>query len=116
MLNAVDNNEHEAIVSIISIAELYVGFYKANESRERNIFINGLYSNQQYKILNIDLYIADKSAEIKNETHLRLPDALITASFVMEKCDCLITNDPHFTKANIYIPVYSVKAFCENFL
>ncbi|MHA1146898.1 MAG: type II toxin-antitoxin system VapC family toxin [Promethearchaeota archaeon] len=116
ILNAVDNHELEAVISIITIAELSVGYYKSNELGEKDEFISGLYSNQQYNIINLDLKVADKSAEIRNKTRLKLPDAMITASAVLEQCTCLITNDGRFNNAKKYLSIYSSKEFCENFL
>ena len=116
ILNAVDNHELEAVISIITIAELTVGYYKSNELREKDEFISGLYSNQQYNIINLDLKVADKSAEIRNKTRLKLPDAMITASAILEQCNCLITNDGRFDNAKTFLSVYTSKEFCANFL
>lgn len=116
ILNKIDNNELEAVISIITIAELTVGYYNTNELREKDDFINGIYSNQQYRIIDLDLKVADKSAEIRSQARLKLPDAIITASAILEKCDCLITNDGRFDNATAYISVYSSKEFCEIFI
>lgn len=116
ILKAIDNNELEAVISIVTIAELCVGYYKTNELREKMEFISGLYSNQNYKIIDLDLKVADKSGEIKNMTRLRLPDSIITASSVLEQASYLITNDNRFDNAKDFIPILTSEEFYEQYL
>lgn len=116
ILNAIDNGDLEAIVSIITIAELCVGYYKAGEIIGKDEFIAGLYSNQHYDIIDMNLKIADKSGEIKNKSNLKLPDCIITASTLLEGASCLITNDERFEKAKYYILIHTSKEFYEQYL
>ena len=116
ILEAIDGGEFEAIVSIITIAELCVGYYETNEIRDKDEFIAGLYSNQYYKIIDLNLKVADKSGEIKNKSNLKLPDSIITASSVLEEASCLITNDVSFKKAKDFINIYTSEDFCEKYI
>jgi len=116
VLEAIDESHIEAIVSIVSIAELSVGYYKANELKDKDEFIAGLYSNKNYKIIDLNLKVADKSGEIKCKTNLKLPDCIITASSIIEKAFCLITNDVEFEKAKNFTNIFTSKKFCEDYL
>lgn len=116
ILNAIDNGDLEAIVSVITIAELCVGYYNADEIIDKDEFISGLYSNQYYDIIDMNLKVADKSGEIKNKSNLKLPDCIITASILLEGASCLITNDGRFEKAKFYIPIHTSKEFYEKYL
>lgn len=116
VLEAIEESDIEAIVSIVSIAELSVGYYKANELKDKDEFIAGLYSNKNYKIIDLNLKVADKSGEIKSKTNLKLPDCIITASSILEKAFCLITNDAEFEKAKNFTNIFTSKTFCEDYL
>ena len=51
ILAAIDDQdtEYQAIVSIIVITELSIGYYINKEILEKNQFLSGLYSNKKYK-------------------------------------------------------------------
>ena len=68
ILAAIDNQDtkYQAIVSIIVITELLIGYYTNNEILEKNQFLSGLYSNKKYKILDYNRDLADKSAELRS--------------------------------------------------
>ena len=59
ILEEIDNEESEfnAIISIITLTELSVGFYKNKEITEKDEFISGLYSNKKYKVIDLNLNI-----------------------------------------------------------
>ncbi len=113
ILEAIDRGDLESVVSIVTIAELCVGYYKSNEIKEKDEFIAVLHSNKYYKIVNLDLKIADKSGQIKEKTNLKLPDCIIIASSLMESASILITNDLEFQKAKNLIEVMPSKEFCK---
>jgi len=116
ILEAVDDGKLKANISIITIAELCVGYYKENELKEKDEFISSLYSNQYYRIIDLNLKIADKSGEIKYKTKLKLPDCVIIASLIQEGVSCLITNDSRFDKAKDFISIYKSEEFYKNFI
>lgn len=116
ILEAIEGGEFEAIISIIIITELCVGYYRTNEKKEKDDFLAGLYSNHCYKIINLNLKVADKSGEIKDKTNLKLPDSIITASSILEKASCLITNDDGFKKAKDLITIYTSKEFYQKYI
>jgi len=111
-----NDDELKAVVSIITITELSVGYYKNNEIKEKDEFISGLYSNKKYKICDLGLNISDKAAELRAEINLKLPDGLIIATALVEGCDVLITNDSKFEKIETPIDIYNSQKFYEKYL
>ncbi len=116
ILDAVDRSEIEAIVSIITIAELCVGYYKNKEIKDKEDFIAGLYANKSYKIIDFGLKLADMSGDIKNTTHLKLPDCIIIASSILEQVPILITNDSKFDKAKELLKIMTPETFCNKYI
>jgi len=116
ILNAIDEGELKAVISIISIAELCVGYYRKNELIDKDKFLAGIYSNKNYAMVEMNLKVADKAGEIKNKSNLKLPDSIITASILLEGASCLITNDGRFDNAKDFISVFTSKEFYENYL
>jgi predicted nucleic acid-binding protein len=118
ILAEVDNQESEylAIISIIVITELSIGYYANNEILEKNEFLSGLYSNKKYKILDFDRNLADKSAELRSKIKLKLPDCIILASALMENSEVIITNDSGFDKVKKFIKILNSKEFFEEYL
>ncbi len=116
ILNAIDEGELKAVISIISITELCVGYYRKNELIDKDEFIAGIYLNKNYNMIEMNLKVADKAGEIKNKGNLKLPDSIITASILLEGASCLITNDGGFENAKDFISVFTSKEFYENYL
>ncbi len=118
ILEAVDNGNRDlqAIVSVITITELCVGYYRNNELIDKDEFISGLSSNKNYKILDYDLNIADKTAELRSKINLKLPDCAIIASALIEGSKILVTNDSGFDKAKSVIKIYNSQEFFEEHL
>ena len=116
VLEAIDESDIEAIVSIVTITEIFVGYYKTNELKDKDDFIAGIYSNKNYKIIDLDLKVADKSGEIMCKTNLKLPDCIITASSILEQAFCLITNDVEFEKAKNLTNILTSKKFCDEYI
>ena len=93
-----ENSELNAIISIITLTELSVGYYKNKEIMDKEEFISGLYSNKKYKIRDLNINIADKAAEIRSQINLKIPDCIIIATALKENSEVLITNDSEFGK------------------
>jgi predicted nucleic acid-binding protein len=118
ILAAIDDQdtEYQAIVSIIVITELSIGYYINNEILEKNQFLSGLYSNKKYKTLDFDRELADKSAELRSKISLKLHDCIILASALNENAEMIITNDSGFEKAKKFIKILNSQEFFEEYL
>ncbi len=116
ILEAIDQGEMEAVISIVTIAELIIGYYKNKELKEKEEFIRGLYANKNYKIINLDFILAEKAGEIKSKTNLKMPDCIIIASSILEKVPILITNDSKFDKAKDLLQIMVPEEFYLKYL
>ena len=112
-----ENSELNAIISIITLTELSVGYYKNKEIMDKEEFISGLYSNKKYKIRDLNINIADKAAEIRSQINLKIPDCIIIATALKENSEVLITNDSEFEKkAKSLIKIQNSQDFFNEYL
>lgn len=116
ILDAIEDGQLKGVISIITIAELCVGYYNVNKPKEKDEYISKLYSQDNFIIVNLDRVVADQSAKIRSKTNLRLPDSIIVAASLLEKVSLLISNDDRFNQAERFIKVCTSEEFCENYL
>ncbi|KKM94739.1 hypothetical protein LCGC14_1195320 [marine sediment metagenome] len=116
ILDAIDDGKLTGVISIITIAELCVGYFDVNKSNEKDEYLSNLYSQENYKIINLDRVIADQSAKIRSETNLRLPDSIIVATSLHERVSFLISNDEKFNQVKKLIKICTSEDFCKNYL
>ncbi|MEE9378334.1 MAG: PIN domain-containing protein [Candidatus Lokiarchaeia archaeon] len=116
ILDAIEDGQLKGVISIITIAELCVGYYNVNKPKEKDEYISKLYSQDNFIIVNLDRVVADQSAKIRSKTNLRLPDSIIVAVSLLEKVSFLISNDERFNQAEKLIKVCTSEEFCENYL
>ena len=116
ILDAIEDGQLKGVISIITIAELCVGYYNVNKPNEKDEYISNLYSQDNYIIVNLERIIADQSAKIRSETNLRLPDCIIVAASLHNKVSFLISNDGRFKRAENLIKVCTSEEFCKNYL
>lgn len=100
LLDLIDAGEVEAVVSVITIAELSTGYYLAGDERGRREFLLHLLSSENYVVAEVDVGVADSAGRIRAETGLRLPDSIIVASGLREDVDLIVTHDEEFSKAS----------------
>lgn len=103
VLDAVDDGKIQAIISVLSVAELCAGYYSAGDEMGKRDLITHLVSSRGFTIVELDLKLADAAGRIRAETGLRLPDAIIVASGVARGAEYVITHDEEFGKANQYL-------------
>jgi len=99
ILDLVDDGRLFGIVSTISVAELSVGYYATGDEVGLRRFLLHLLSSENYQLVDVDSRVAELAGKIRNETGLRLPDALIIASGLKAEADCVITSDEELKKA-----------------
>jgi predicted nucleic acid-binding protein len=116
ILDAIEDGQLKGVVSIITIAELCVGYYNINKPKEKDEYLSKLYSQDNYIIVNLDRGLADQSAKIRSETNLRLPDSIIVAASLREKVSFLISNDGKFNQVENLIKMCTSEEFCKNYL
>ncbi len=112
VLDSVDEGRNSALLSTVVISEICCGYYLTRELPEKDEFLLYVRSARNHRIVDVDISLADKAAQIKSETGLKLPDAIIVATGVVEKAKYVVTNDvDSFKKASKFITVRSPKEF-----
>ncbi len=116
ILEAIEDGQLKGVISIITIAELCVGYYNMNKPKEKDEYLSKLYSQDNYIIVNLDRVLADQSAKIRSETNLRLPESIIVAASFREKVSFLISNNGKFNRVKNLIKICTSEEFCKNYL
>jgi predicted nucleic acid-binding protein len=99
LLDLIDDGRLFGIVSTISVAELATGYYAAGDEAGLRRFLLHLLSSENYQLVDVDSSVAELAGKIRNETGLRLPDALIIASGLKAGAVNVVTCDDEFKKA-----------------
>ncbi|MHA1301739.1 MAG: type II toxin-antitoxin system VapC family toxin [Candidatus Helarchaeota archaeon] len=115
ILDSIDEGKLECIISIINLAELCVGYYRNNEINDKDEFLKAISTNNNYKIINLDLNVADKAAEVKNQLNLKLPDSIIIATALKNNASVLITNDSKLEKAKNILEILTSEDFTKKY-
>lgn len=109
VLDAVEGGIMQGVISTISIAELCAGYYSQDDMKGKEELLAHLISSRYFSIVELDLKIADKAADIRADTGLRLPDAVIVATGLVKGVKYIVTNDVELKKASRYLEVISPK-------
>jgi len=113
ILDAIDDNKIQGIISTIVLAEVLVGFYQNNEIKEAERFLN--HAMLKYEIIPVNVEISKNAAIIRGMMQIKLPDALISATATFAKADILITNDIPLTK-KINYQIITPQRFMETYV
>ena len=69
-------------------------------------------SSQNYHVIDVNTLIADQAAYVRSKTGMKIPDAIIVATGIVEKAKSIITNDKDsFKKAAKLIKIQTSKEF-----
>jgi predicted nucleic acid-binding protein len=115
LLDLVDDGRFFSVVSTISVAELSVGYYAAGDEAGLRRFLLHLLSSENYQLVDVDSNVAELAGKIRNETGLRLPDALIIASGLKAGADRVVTGDEEFKRAEKILKSVSPSEFLASF-
>jgi len=108
ILDFINENKLEGIISPIVISEVLVAFYLNREYKEAEKLI--LYILQKFNIIDINTQISIDAAKLRAKSKLKLPDAIIIIS--AKNSDFLITDDTEII--NNYEKAITSKNFVEN--
>ena len=112
VLDSIDDGRNKAFLSTVVIAEICSGYYLTREIEEKEEFLLHVLSSQNYEVVDVSISIADEAARIRSETGLKLPDAIIVATGIIEKTKYVVTNDTDsFRKASKAIEVRTPREF-----
>lgn len=98
LLDLVDSGKVEAIVSMITIAELSTGYRISGEEKKWKKTLVHLLSSENYIVVDMDVNVADKTGEIRSKTRFTMPDAIVVASGLIHNAGYIVTNDSDFSR------------------
>jgi len=113
IIDNIEAKEIEGAMSTIVLAEVLVGFYRNAEKEEAERFSSSALLN--YDIIPVNQEVANKSAQIRAQYNIKLPDAIITFSTIFSGSDYLITHDKTLHK-KLKIQKITSKEFVEKHL
>ena len=112
VLNSVDEGRNKALLSTVVVAEICCGYYLTGETKDKDDFILHVSSSQNFSIIDLNTLIADQAAYVRSKTGMKLPDAIIVATAMVEKANRIITNDKDsFKKAAKLAKIQTSKEF-----
>ena len=113
VLTAAEDGGIDAFVSAITVAELCTGYYgQGDDSGAKDLVLNFM-TDSRYKVVDVNIEIADMAGDIRCKTRLPLPDSLIVASGVASKAQYLVSHDGSFEKAKHIIRPVSSRTLCS---
>lgn len=114
LLDSVDDGKFRAILSVISVAEICAGYHEAGEEREKDDFMAHIQSSPNFKVVNLDPSLADYSGKIRAQTKLRLPDAILVATALIQKARTIATHDERLKNASKLIKIASARELLKS--
>ena len=112
ILKSIKENGWECWISVITISEMLVGYYNQRSFSEAEQFV--LLMQKNYKVQSINLQVAQLGAKLRSEFRLKLPDALILASGMVNNVEVIISNDIQMHQ-DFPIPIVSASTFLEDY-
>jgi predicted nucleic acid-binding protein len=97
------------LLSAVSVSEVCVGYYAEEDTSGRQVFLDYVRSASVFELVPVDLHVADEATRIRAASGLRLPDAIIVATGVLGKGECVVTHDLAFGKSRSLLPTCSAK-------
>jgi predicted nucleic acid-binding protein len=94
----VEDGKVKALTSTLTILELNVKPYQANQSPRALTHIALLKNLPHLHIQDMTLEIADRAAQLRAKHNLKTPDAIHLASALKMGCDLLLGNDADLKK------------------
>ena len=113
IIDSIEENQIDGVMSTIALAEVLVGFYQNAEKEEADRFAGSALLN--YDLIPVNHDVANKSAQIRAQYNIKLPDAIITVSTIFSGSDFLITNDKTLHK-KLKIQKITPREFVEKYL
>ena len=113
LLDMVDEGMVRAVVSTVTLAELCTGYYVVGDEKGWKALLLHLLSSEHYRVVDVDVDVADRAGRVRAETGLRMPDSIIVASGILNDSSYVVTHDEVFFKASRYIQPVTSEKFIE---
>ena len=95
----VSNGDEELLVSVISLNEIIVHFYRTGNIEEKDKLINLMKLMPNIELVPVSIKIAEESAKYRHSLGIPTIDSLILTTLILHGCKEIISTDPHFKKA-----------------
>ena len=93
---AISGGIYEAVVSVISLLEVLVAPLRAFRPELAQQYRDLLTTARGLTVIPVTVPLAEQAASIRASRNLRVPDALIAATALAERCTHLLANDAKF--------------------
>ena len=97
--NKVLGGDEKLIVSVISLNELCVYFYRTGDIEKKDRLIDLIKSIPNVELVPVTAKISEESAKYRHSLGIPTVDSLILTTFILQGCKEIIATDPHFKKA-----------------
>jgi len=107
ILNGFMRGEDDGVISAVTVAEVLTGVYKS-EDKTKPVKVKRLLNDltlSSFKIVPVTFEIADLAADIRAKRGGSLPDALIVATALNQKANCLCSEDKDLQRFNHEIKI-----------
>ena len=111
LLEAIDSDKVQAIVSTVTLAELRAGFSPEEVPTVWRPLSAHLHSSPNYVVEAVDSDIAEAAGALRHSSRLTLPHALIVATGQVRRAKCVVTQDLELRKARIGLPIKKPSEF-----
>jgi predicted nucleic acid-binding protein len=105
VLDRVDDGAMRAVVSTITIAEIRAGLGPAEARAIWQAFVSHLLTSPNYEVLALDTSTAELAGELRQQSDLTLPDALIVATGKQRGADFVVTQDRNLARLQSVLEV-----------
>ena len=97
--NKVLNGDESLIVSVISLNELSVYFYRTGNIEKKDRLINLIKLIPNVELMPVTSKIAEESAKHRHSLGIPTVDSMILTTFILQGCKESVATDRHFKKA-----------------
>lgn len=104
LLDGIDEGRLHALVSTISLAEVRAGLTAAEVRTVWQAFLSHLLTSPNYTVEPVDASIAEAAGELRSESKLTLPDALIVSTGHVRGAESLVTLDREIVRRQSLLP------------
>ncbi|MDE1820279.1 MAG: type II toxin-antitoxin system VapC family toxin [Euryarchaeota archaeon] len=98
VLDGADEGRFTAVISTVTLIEVGVGYLRAGTAELRKQFMHHVQTSPNFRVVPVDVAVADAAAIVRHESSLKLPDAVLVATARQEQASWLVTHDDRISK------------------
>jgi predicted nucleic acid-binding protein len=93
LLDRIDSGKPRALVSAITLAEIRSGLEPAEAQAVWQALASHFLTSPNYSVEPVDVAIAERAGELRQQTKLTLPDAIVVATGQLRGATAIVTQD-----------------------